>query len=428
MDLSHNNLFGSIPKELFFISTLSIYMNLSHNSLLGTLPSEVGNLKNLNEIDFSNNMISSEIPDSLSECQSLVYLSLSTNIIQGTIPVSLGTLRGLFRLDLSHNNLSGTIPETLARLSGISSLDLSFNKLQGIVPIDGVFQNATRVLITGNDDLCGGIPELKLPPCLNTTTKKSHHKVAIIVSICSGCVFLTLLFALSILHQKSHKATTIDLQRSILSEQYVRISFAELVTATNGFASENLIGAGSFGSVYKGKMTVNDQDAVVAVKVLNLMQRGASQSFVAECNTLRCARHRNLVKILTVCSSIDFQGRDFKALVFEFLPNGNLDQWVHQHTMKEDGEQKSLELIARLHIAIDVAASLDYLHQHKPAPIVHCDLKPSNVLLDCDMVAHVGDFGLARFLHQDKDESSGWESIRGSIGYAAPGILLFYLF
>jgi hypothetical protein len=75
-------------------------------------------------------------------------------------------------------------------------------------------------------------------------------------------------------------------------------------------------------------MTVNGQDAVVAVEVRNLMQRGTSQSFVAECNTLRCARHQNLVKILTVCSSIDFQGCDFKALVYEFLPNGNLDQWL----------------------------------------------------------------------------------------------------
>ena len=96
--------------------------------------------------------------------------------------------------------------------------------------------------------------------------------------------------------------------------------------------------------------------------------------------------------------------------------------------MEEDGEQKSLELIARLHIAIDVAASLDYLHQHKPTPIVHYDLKPSNVLLDCDMVAHVGDFGIAWFLHQEKDESSGWASMRGSISYVALGILLFYLF
>ena len=105
-----------------------------------------------------------------------------------------------------------------------------------------------------------------------------------------------------------------------------------------------------------------------------------------------------------------------------------MDQWLHQNTTEEDGEQKSLEQIARLHIAIDMVASLDYLHQHKPMPILHCDLKQSNVLLDCDMVAHVGDFGLVWFLHQDKDESSGWASMRGSIGYVAPGILLFYLF
>jgi serine/threonine protein kinase len=110
--------------------------------------------------------------------------------------------------------------------------------------------------------------------------------------------------------------------------------------------------------------------------------------------------------------------------VYEFLPNGNLDQWLHKHIM-EDGEHKALDLIGRLHIVIDVASSLDYLHQYKPTPIIHCDLKPSNILLDSDMVAHVGDFGLARFLHQDTYQSSGWASMRGSIGYAAPGVLLF---
>jgi serine/threonine protein kinase len=204
----------------------------------------------------------------------------------------------------------------------------------------------------------------------------------------------------------------------------MRVSYVELANATDGFSSENLIGAGSFGSVYKGRMRSSGQHVVVAVKVLNLTQRGATQSFIAECETLRCARHRNLVKILTVCSSIDFQGCDFKALVYEFLPNGNLDQWLHKHIM-EDGEHKALDLIGRLHIVIDVASSLDYLHQYKPTPIIHCDLKPSNILLDSDMVAHVGDFGLARFLHQDTYQSSGWASMRGSIGYAAPGVLLF---
>jgi hypothetical protein len=218
LSLSNNILSGPILETLgnltqltklflsgFFISTLSIYMNLSHNSLLGALPSEVGNLKNLNEIDFSNNMISSEVPDSISDCQSLVYLSLSRNTIQGKIPVSLGTIRGLFRLDLSYNNLSGTILETLATLTGISSLNLMFNKLQGRVPTNGVFQNATVVFITGNDGLCGGIPQLKLPPCSNHSTKKSHKKIAMILSICSGCIFVTLVFVVSSLHQKSQE-------------------------------------------------------------------------------------------------------------------------------------------------------------------------------------------------------------------------------
>jgi len=198
----------------------------------------------------------------------------------------------------------------------------------------------------------------------------------------------------------------------------MRVSYGELVRATNGFASENIIGAGSFGSVYKGIMISTDQQEV-AVKVLNLTQHGASQSFIAECETLKSVRHRNLVKLLTVCSSIDHQGHEFKALVYEFLPNGNLDQWLHQN-FHEDEEPKVLDLISRLQIAIDVASSLEYLHQHKPLSIVHCDLKPSNVLLDTDMVAQVSDFSLARFLHQDLQQSGSWASMRGTIGYAAP--------
>uniref|UniRef100_A0ACD5WTP8 Uncharacterized protein n=1 Tax=Avena sativa TaxID=4498 RepID=A0ACD5WTP8_AVESA len=210
---------------------------------------------------------------------------------------------------------------------------------------------------------------------------------------------------------------------SLYGGQHMRVTYAELVKATSGFASENLLGTGSFGSVYKGTMVYGDQEVIVAVKVLNLQQRGASQSFVAECETLRCVRHRNLVKILTVCSSIDFRGLDFKALVFEFMPNGNLDQWLHKHLL-EDGRNEELSLTQRIDIAIDVALALEYLHHYKPVPIVHCDLKPSNILLDNDNVAHVGDFGLARFLNQNDTSlpeiSSGWATRRGTVGYAAP--------
>jgi serine/threonine protein kinase len=155
---------------------------------------------------------------------------------------------------------------------------------------------------------------------------------------------------------------------------------------------------GSFGSVYKG---ILDQGRhTVAVKVLNLLRHGASKSFMAECEALRNIRHRNLVKVLTSCSSIDYQGHDFKALVYEFMGNGNLDEWLHPTPRINEAleEPRGLSLLQRLNIAIDVANALDYLHHHCQTPIVHCDLKPSNVLLDDEMIGHVGDFGLARFL------------------------------
>ncbi|KAF7104243.1 hypothetical protein CFC21_105151 [Triticum aestivum] len=420
LDLSNNSLVGPIPRDLFLINTLSIYVNIQNNLLTGGLPIELGNLKNIGELDFSGNLISGEIPISLGDCQSLQYLNVSRNKLQGTIPSSIMQMKALLMLDLSYNNLSGNIPVFLGGMKGLAGLNLSFNNLEGEVPTDGIFSNAASASasVMGNDGLCNGIPQLKLPHCSNLTTKKPTQKLAIIFSICGAVVFIALVFALSTFYSKSRKMKA-NMQTSSIDEQYLRVSYAELVTATNGFASENLLGAGRFGSVYKGTMRINDQQVVIAVKVLNLTQRGASQSFVAECETLKCVRHRNLMKILTVCSSIDFQSCDFKALVYEYLPNGNLDGWVHHHPM-EDGENRTLHLRLRLQIAIDVASSLEYLHHHKPIPIIHCDLKPSNVLLDGEMVAHVGDFGLARFLHQDSEKSTGWASMRGTIGYAAP--------
>ncbi|XP_020089183.1 probable LRR receptor-like serine/threonine-protein kinase At3g47570 [Ananas comosus] len=163
---------------------------------------------------------------------------------------------------------------------------------------------------------------------------------------------------------------------------------------------------------------------IVAVKVLNLQQHGAFRSFMSECEALRSIRHRNLVKILTSCSSLDHRGNDFMALVFEYMPNGSLEEWLHPNA-RENRPFRSLSLIQRMNIAVDVALALEYLHHEGSVPIVHCDLKPSNVLLDNDMTAHVGDFGLAKFLRQPPHESSEHSStstvgIKGSIGYVPP--------
>ncbi|XXG71835.1 hypothetical protein AAC387_Pa07g1068 [Persea americana] len=206
-----------------------------------------------------------------------------------------------------------------------------------------------------------------------------------------------------------------------LEDQLLQISYGDLSRATNGFSQANLIGVGSYGSVYKGSL--DRIGKIVAVKVLNLERRGASNSFIAECRALRNIRHRNLLKIHTVCSSIDSKGNDFKAMVFDYMANGNLEQWLHP-SMDEQNQSKNLTLIQRLNIAVDVASALNYLHNSCEKSIVHCDLKPSNILLDDDMNAHVGDFGLARFLFEATSSCSqnhtNSPGIKGTIGYLAP--------
>ncbi|GKF05565.1 leucine-rich repeat protein, partial [Tanacetum coccineum] len=109
-----------------------------------------------------------------------------------------------------------------------------------------------------------------------------------------------------------------------------------------------------------------------------------------------------------------FQGNDFKAIVYEFMPNGSVHDWLHSRS-----NTSKLNLLQRMNILVDVATALDYLHNRCQTTIVHGDLKPSNILLDVDMVAHVGDFGLARLLGTDLNQNSS-TGVKGTIGYAPP--------
>ncbi|CAA7029329.1 unnamed protein product [Microthlaspi erraticum] len=147
---------------------------------------------------------------------------------------------------------------------------------------------------------------------------------------------------------------------STLEVLHERISYGDLRNATDGFSSSNLIGTGSFGTVFKALLPAENK--VVAVKVLNMQRRGAMRSFMAECESLKDIRHRNLVKLLTACSSTDFQGNEFRALIYEFMPNGSLDVWLHPEEVEEiHRPSRTLTLFERLNIAIDVASVLDYL-------------------------------------------------------------------
>jgi receptor kinase-like protein len=393
LSLSNNNFLGPVPIGLFNITTLNRFLDISYNKLEGSIPQEIGNLKGLVMFDAGWNKLSGEIPSNLGECQLLQGLYLQNNTLNGSIPSLLRQLQGLENLDLSSNNLSGQIPNFLGNLSMLYNLNLSFNSFVGQVPTFGVFANATTISIQGNDKLCGGVPDIHLPPCSFQSPKKKHILIVIpiVLTVSAALVVLVLLYLLRI--QCNKRTTKIPLATPI--HGYPLVSYAQLVKATNGFSTSNLLGSGSFGTVYKGELGNQADEGIkhVAVKVLKLRTPGAVKSFVAECEALRNLRHRNFVKIITVCLSIDNIGSDFKAIVYDFMPNGTLDCWLHPDT-DEQAELKFLNLLQRVTILLDVAFSLDYLHNHGPEPVVHCDLKSSNVLLDADMVAHVGDFGL----------------------------------
>jgi len=420
--LWQNNLRGTIPVQIFNLSSLTELLALSENTFSGSIPVEVGNLKNLDLLDMSENHLSGGIPETMGECIMLEHLFLQGNSLQGIIPSSFASLRSLQELDLSRNNLSGSIPNALQNFSFLEYLNVSYNMLHGMVPTEGVFRNASGLVVTGNLKLCGGISELHLPPCPVKKGNKivKHHKFKLIAGIVSVVAFLLILSIILLIYwmRKSKKPS----MNSPTIDQLAKVSYQSIHNATGGFSATNLIGSGNFSFVYKGTLELGDK--VVAIKVLNLQRKGAHKTFIAECNALRNIKHRNLVQTLTCCSSTDYKGQEFKALIFEYMTNGSLEQWLHPRTPSAEN-QTTLNIDQRLSIMIDVASALHYLHYECEQTIIHCDLKPSNVLLDDDMVAHVSDFGIARLISTINGTTTSKQTstigIKGTVGYAPPG-------
>jgi len=422
LDLSHNKFSGTIPVEVFNLFSLSNILNLSHNLLSGSLPREVGMLKNIEKLDVSENHLSGDIPTTIGGCTSLEYLHLEANSFNGTIPSSLASLKGLKYLDLSRNRLSGSIPDVMQNISVLEHLNVSFNMLEGEVPTNGVFGNVTQIEVIGNKKLCGGISQLHLPPCpIKGRKHAKQHKfklIEVIVSVVSFLLIISFIITIYWMRKRNPKRSF----DSPTVDQLSKVSYQELHQGTDGFSTRNLIGSGSFGHVYKGNLV--SEDNVVAVKVLNLEKKGAHKSFIVECNALKNIRHRNLVKVLTCCSSTDYKGQEFKALVFEYMKNGSLEQWLHPEILNAE-PPTTLDFAHRLYIIIDVASALYYLHKECEELVIHCDLKPSNILLDDDMVAHVSDFGIARLVSAIGSTSlknTSTIEVKGTVGYSPPGM------
>ncbi|CAI9759080.1 unnamed protein product [Fraxinus pennsylvanica] len=401
--LDSNRFISGIPVNLWQLKNL-LELNLSSNLLSGFIPPEIGNLKVANLVDLSVNQFSGIIPSTVGGLQKLVNLSLANNKLQGSIPDSIGNMLNLEDLDISHNNLSGMIPTSLEALQYLTYLNVSFNRLSGEIPSGGPFKNFMNQSFMFNEGLCGD-PRYNVPPCRTISNKRSKRKtmlqgVFIMLGTLALILFLALTYAFVRYRRKYNVLTETDLLSTIIP---LRVSYYEIFEATDGYSESNLLGTGSFGSVYRGTLKMGKD---VAIKVFNLQLQNAFKSFEVECEVFRNLRHRNLCKVVSSCSNLDF-----KALVLDYMSNGSLEKWLYSHNYYLDMKQ-------RISIMIDVAAALEYLHHDYSTPIIHCDLKPSNVLLDDDMVAHLSDFGIAKLLCQG--ECVAHTVTLSTMGYIAP--------
>ncbi|KAG6729637.1 hypothetical protein I3842_01G039300 [Carya illinoinensis] len=402
--LSSNVLESSIPINIWGLENL-LSLDLSSNSLGGHLSSNMTKLDTLEHLNLSRNQITGEIPSIIGEFESLDYLDFSNNSLQGGIPQSFGNLKGLDILNLSYNNLSGAIPKSLETLPYLKYLNLSFNKLVGEIPSGGHFLNFTAESFSGNSALCGN-PIFGVPPCPTIPTYQQSKMKSILLKCILPVIASIIIFIMLVYLLRRHRKSNMEIPTSLNALptlEHRMISYQELCQGTNNFCESNLLGVGGFGSVYKGILS---DRTIVAVKVLSLQLSGAFKSFDTECKVLRTIRHRNLVKVITTCTNLEF-----RALVLEYMSNDNLEKWLYSHNY-------CLDLLQRINIMVDVASALDYLHHGQSKSILHCDLKPTNILLDEGMVAHVGDFGIAKILVENKDATH--TKTLGTIGYIAP--------
>ncbi|CAK9271553.1 unnamed protein product [Sphagnum jensenii] len=199
-----------------------------------------------------------------------------------------------------------------------------------------------------------------------------------------------------------------------------KFSYRELSIATNAFNPEELLGRGGFGCVYKG--TLRDTNALVAVKKISKDSQQGGNEFFAELSIISRIQHRNLVKLQGWCSE-----RGELMLVYDYMPNKSLDKLLFQKCSElevADHHQNStamkLDWGMRHNVLLGIASALAYLHEDwSEHRVVHRDVKASNVMLDKDFNACLGDFGLARLIEQSK-EVADTTFVAGTVGYLAP--------
>ncbi|KAL3613310.1 Receptor-like protein kinase 7 [Castilleja foliolosa] len=420
--LANNRLSGELPPEISEALSL-VSIDLSNNRFSGLIPSTIGELNQLTNLYLQGNNFSGSIPDSLGSCRSINEINIAQNKLTGLIPAAIGSLPTLNFLNLSRNQLSGPIPGSLSALR-LNLLDLSQNRLSGPIPTF-LLTAANNGSFSGNYGLCSENVR-NFRPCSRKST--TPHIRTFLLSLILVCVALiALLVGFRYLRRKGKGNVG---ERSLKDYSWFLKSF-HILTFTEdeilgSIKQENVVGKGGSGNVYR---VVVGNGKELAVKHIwhsdgysDLRKIGSStpilagresnnhkaREFEAEALTLSSIRHMNVVKLYCSISS-----EDSSLLVYEYMPNGSL--WDRLHNCKK----MELDWEQRYDIALGSAKCLEYLHHGCDRPVIHRDVKSSNILLDQHLKPRIADFGLAKIVQAHSTQEST-QIIAGTHGYIAP--------
>ncbi|XP_026432736.1 cysteine-rich receptor-like protein kinase 10 [Papaver somniferum] len=244
------------------------------------------------------------------------------------------------------------------------------------------------------------------------TGDKNHTdstKYSCSISYCGTCCHCHLVF-LFLEKEKKKAKKFVYVNDEVLTTESLQFNFGTVSTATDNFSEDNKLGEGGFGSVYKGTLPDSQE---IAVKRLSKNSGQGEQEFKNEVTLVAKLQHRNLVKLV----GFSLSGEE-KLLIYEYMPNGSLDQILF-----DSDKCTQLDWERRYRIIGGIAKGLLYLHEESRLKIIHRDLKASNILLDKDMNPKIADFGMARLFVLEQTQDST-KRIVGTHGYMAPEYMM----
>ncbi|XP_040385827.1 receptor-like protein kinase 7 [Oryza brachyantha] len=444
LNLAGNRFSGAIPPSIGDASNLEI-IDISSNGFSGEIPASIGRLARLGSLSIARNAISGPIPASLGTCLSLNTVNFTGNKLAGAIPSELGSLPRLNSLDVSGNDLSGAVPASLAALK-LSNLNLSDNQLVGPLP-EPLAIPAYSESFRGNPGLCATNRVDFLRRCSPGAGGRSAGTARTVVTclLAGLAVVLAALGAVMYITKRRRAEAEAAMARGSGGKVFGKKGSWDLKSfrvlafdeheVIDGVRDENLIGSGGSGNVYRVKL---GSGGVVAVKHITRARAAGAAStapsaamlrlpsaarrtasvrcreFDSEVGTLSSIRHVNVVKLLCSITSEDGAA---SLLVYEHLPNGSLYERLHGPEGRKLG---GLGWPERYDIAVGAARGLEYLHHGCDRPILHRDVKSSNILLDESFKPRIADFGLAKILDGAATADTTPGVVAGTLGYMAP--------